>query len=492
MRGRYLIVIFVTLIIASAFIYTIKNIGIKNSQLNNESQITAKDEYDWQESSKSALTQTIEEKIISKSEIKEVILAQIQADEMGENRFEEEFLQADEEFQMREDGIAELENRILETEKKETKKQKKEKDIKETSSVDDLDAHIEETKTDRQRLLEDENIPECFKDGIRGLDYIKEQYGIDMGIAYRGVAQYEAVSENFSGGGNIDILGRYQPSKSSTIGFNLRARHNYGSYSSSEFANKIGSLYAVSPSYENLNPYLTEFWYQYLLDGLTVRLGFVNRNSFIDNSFYRNQNIYFLSSTFSLSPYNALPENGLGLVLKYKKNKYYTIAYVADSDTKKGESLGNIFGRDIKLYSALEFGLTQEDAKYYVTLWDRDSQDATKDKNNGAIFSANKMFENNYKVFAKYAFSDSAIEKEHFEFGFGRKDIYREHDLISMAFSVSRPSKDLKTQSTTEIFYRYNIYYGIQLTTSMQVINHPSKSEENWALLPGVRVRMIF
>lgn len=494
MRERYSIpiFIFITLIIASTFIYAIKNMDRKNSQLNNESQIMAKDEYDWQKSSKSALTQAIEEKIISKSEIKEVLLAQIQADEMGENRFEEEFMQADEEFQMREDGIAELENRILETIKKEIKKQKKQKDIKETISVDDLDAHIEETKTDRQRLLEDENAPEWFKDGIRGLDYIKEQYGIDMGIAYRGVAQYEAVSENFAGGGNLDLFGRYQPSKSSTIGFNLRSRHTYGPYSSSQYAENIGSLYAVSPSYEERPLFVTELWYQYKLDSFTARLGFVNRNSFIDNSFYKNQNIYFLSSTFSLSPYNALPENGLGLVLKYKKDKYYTIVYVADSDTKKGESLGNILGRDIKLYSALEFGLTQEDAKYYVTLWNRDSQDATKDKNKGAIFSANKMFENNYKVFAKYAFSDSAIEKEHFEFGFGLKDIYREHDLISMAFSVSHPSKDLKTQSTTEIFYRYNIYYGIQLTTSMQVVNHPSKSEENWALLPGVRVRMIF
>ncbi len=494
MRERYSIpiFIFITLIIASAFIYVVKNMDRKNSQFNNESPIMAKDEYDEQ-SSKSALTQTIEEKIVSKSKTKKVLLAQIEADEIREHKFEEEYLQADEEFQMREDGVADAESRIFrEALEKEIKKQKKQKDIEETTSVDDLDAHIDEIKTDRQRVLEDENAPEWFKDAIRGLEYIKEQYGVDMGIAYRGVAQYDGVSENFAGGGNLDLFGRYRPSSSSTIGFNLRSRHTYGPYSSSQYAEKIGSLYAVSPSYEELPLFVTELWYQYKLDSFTARLGFVNRNSFIDNSFYKNQNRYFLSSTFSLAPYNSLPDNGLGLVLRYKKPSYYTLAYLTDSDMKKGESLGNILDRDIKLYSALEFGLTPEDGKYYVTLWNRDSQDAAKDKNKGAIFSANKMFENNYKVFAKYAFSDSATEKEHFEFGFGVKDIYREHDLISTAFSVSRPSKDLKTQSTTEIFYRYNIYYGIQLTTSMQVVNHPSKSEENWALLPGVRVRMIF
>jgi hypothetical protein len=97
------------------------------------------------------------------------------------------------------------------------------------------------------------------------------------------------------------------------------------------------------------------------------------------------------------------------------------------------------------------------------------------------------MFENNYKVFAKYAFSESAVEKEHFEFGFGVKDVYREHDLISMAFSVSHPSKDLKTQSTTEIFYRYNIYYGIQLTRSMQVVNRRETQPEGSCFIGVIR-----
>lgn len=102
------------------------------------------------------------------------------------------------------------------------------------------------------------------------------------------------------------------------------------------------------------------------------------------------------------------------------------------------------------------------------------------------------MLENNYKVFAKYALSKKSIEKEHLEFGFGRRDLFRADDLISMAFSISHPSEDYRTQTAAELFYRYDVYYGIQLTTSMQIINNPSKSEEDWALLPGVRVRMIF
>lgn len=492
MKKRYLVLIFIILIIVSTFIYKVKDTDMKNIQLSS-SEIETKNKKTDQDGSEIILTQRVEKnKINSTIEIEEPLLHKITIDEIKEQESPEEYIEADEEFQMKEDGVAELENRIVEAKKKELKRQKKEKDIHEASSVDDIDAHIEELKTDRQRLLENENIPNWLRSSIGGMNYLKEQYNFDFGMAYRGVAQYEGVTGNFGGGGNIDIFGKYQATKDSSFGFNLRSRHNYGSYSSSEFAKKLGSLYAVSPSYENLNLYLTELWYQYLINDFTVRLGFINRNSFIDNSFYRNQNRYFLSSTFSLSPYNSLPENGLGLVLKYKKPKYYTLAYVADSDAKKGESLGNALDRDIKLYSALEFGLTPEDGKYYITLWNRDSSDVNKDKNKGAIFSANKMFENNYKFFTKYAISSNSIEKEHLEFGVGRKDVYREHDLISMAFSISRPSDDLKAQSTTEIFYRYNIYYGVQLTTSMQIINNPSKSDEDWAILPGVRVRMIF
>ncbi|MBW6488392.1 hypothetical protein [Sulfurimonas sp.] len=60
----------------------------------------------------------------------------------------------------------------------------------------------------------------------------------------------------------------------------------------------------------------------------------------------------------------------------------------------------------------------------------------------------------------------------HLEFGFGRRDLYGVDDLISMVFSIYCPSEDLRTQSTTELFYRYDVYYGVQLTVSMQIINN--------------------
>ncbi|MDQ1268277.1 MAG: porin [Campylobacterota bacterium] len=496
-RDIVLILVVIASVIASAFVYEIKNVEKKNIELGkgNLSSVNPTHKTAQEESQLVSLEETAQKDInVSDLHAEEFFLAEAKVDIINEQESQTDDVELQEEDKITENEIALRETEILEeiALKKEVHKKKKEKDIEETTSTDDVDSHMEEIITDREGVLRDERIPEWFKNSIRGLNYIKEEYGIDMGIAYRGIAQYEGVSENFAGGGNLDLFGRYKPNATSTIGFNLRSRHAYGPYSSSEYAENVGSLYAVSPSYEKLPLFVTELWYQYKLDSITARFGFVNRNSFIDNSFYKNQNRYFLSSTFSLAPYNSLPDNGLGLVLRYKQPSYYALAYVADSDVKKGESLGNILERDIKLYSALEFGLTPENAKYYVTLWNRDSQDATEDKNRGAIFSLNKAFENNYKAFAKYALSESSIEKEHFEFGFGRRDLYREDDLISMAFSISRPSEDLRTQSTAELFYRYDVYYGVQLTTSMQIINHPSKSEENWALLPGVRVRMIF
>ncbi|MFA5233800.1 MAG: hypothetical protein WC390_05300 [Sulfurimonas sp.] len=499
MKDKYIVPILVVIasVIAFAFMQTIKNVEKKNIEIGNRSPSSINPQYKAaQEEKQIALQDETAQKDMNVSDfqVEEFFLAEANVDVPKEQELQRDDVELQEEQVTAENKIISQEAEILEdiAVQKEVKRKKQEKDMEETTSTDDVDSHMEEIITDREGVLGDERIPEWFKETIRGLNYIKEEYGVDMGIAYRSVAQYEGVSDNFGGGGNLDLFGRYKPNASSTIGFNLRSRHTYGPYSSSDYANNIGSLYAVSPSYENLFLFVTELWYQYKLDSFTARFGFVNRNSFIDNSFYKNQNRYFLSSTFSLAPYNSLPDNGLGMVLRYKKPSYYALAYVTDSDVKKGESLGNILDRDIKLYSAVEFGLTPEDGKYYVTLWNRDSQDATKDKNRGAIFSINKAFENDYKVFAKYAFSDSATEKEHFEFGFGRRDLYMVDDLISMAFSISRPSEDLRTQSTTELFYRYDLYYGVQLTTSMQIINHPSKSDENWALLPGVRVRMIF
>lgn len=499
MNDRFILFILVVVasVVAFTSVQTIKNVEKKNSSSSSQNRGGIKKSYTAvDEEKQKILSETLVQKDINVShfQVEEFNLGATQTDTIKTEEFQKDNTEFQGEDEASQDEIALQEAKIEEelAVKKEIKRKKQQKDMEETISTDDVDSHMEEIITDREGVLRDERIPEWFKETIRGLNFIKEKYGIDMGIAYRGVAQYEGVSENFAGGGNLDLFGRYKPNATSTIGFNLRSRHTYGPYSSSDYANNIGSLYAVSPSYENLYLFVTELWYQYKAESFTARFGFVNRNSFIDNSFYKNQNRYFLSSTFSLAPYNSLPDNGLGMVLRYKKPTYYALAYAADSDVKKGESLGNILDREIKLYSAVEFGLTPEDGKYYVTLWNRDSNEIANDKNRGAIFSLNKAFENNYKVFAKYALSDSSTEKEHFEFGFGRRDLYREDDLISMAFSISRPSEDLRTQSAAELFYRYDAYYGIQLTTSMQIINNPSKSEEDWALLPGVRVRMIF
>lgn len=492
-----LIFVVATSIIASVFIYTLKTIDKKEPQIksksNSKSTNGAKQTYKTDQNETTTLLSQEQEDInVSMIDIDETLLISSDKNETKEEVIVETPKSDDYDLIVEENvaGNSIFNKSFIPHEM--VKKKKKEKDIQDTSSGDDADAQLEEIVSDRDRLLSNENIPEWIKDGIRGLNVLKYEYNLDIGISYRGVVQYESVSDSFGSGGNIDIFGIYKSTPNSSFGFNLRSRNNYGGYSSKEYGEKIGSLYSVSPSHDNISPYITEFWYQYIIEDLRVRFGFLNRNSFIDNSFYKNQNKYFLSNTFSLSPYNSLPDNGPGLVVKYKKPNYYTLAYLADADVKKGESLGSIVDRDLKLYSALEFGLTPENGLYYITLWDKDSKDNTKEKNQGAIFSFNHVLENEYKVFAKYALSTDATEKQHISLGIGRTDLYKTNDLFSVAIGLAKPNKEYRTQSSAEMFYRYEIFHGVQFTTSMQLIYHPSKSYETWAVLPGVRVRMVF
>jgi hypothetical protein len=495
MKEKYFVLIFIiaTSIVASVFIYTLKTIEKKEPQTKSRSYNKingAKNIYKTDENGTEAGLLNLSQEDINSSivDINETLLSNVDVNVMKESAASSEDYALVVEEDAAQTTVFNKNFTLDEIEKRKNK----DKNVEDSSSGDDASAQLEEIISDRDRLLNNENIPEWIKEGIRGLNVLKYEYNLDIGISYRGVAQYESVSDTFGSGGNLDIFGIYKSTPNSSFGFNLRSRNNYGGYSSKEYSDKIGSIYPVSPSHENLSPYVTEFWYQYIFDDLRVRFGFLNRNSFIDNSFYKNQNRYFLSHTFSHSPYNSLPENGPGVVLKYKKPSYYTLAYFADADVKKGESLGNIIDRDFKLYSALEFGLTPEDGLYYITLWDKDSKDNKKEKNQGAIFSFNHILENEYKVFAKYAVSTDALEEEHISVGIGRKDLYKTNDLLSVAVGYAKPNEDYRAQSTTEIFYRYEIYYGVQFTTSMQFIYHPSKSDETWAVLPGVRVRVAF
>ena len=373
---------------------------------------------------------------------------------------------------------------------KQVKEREEEKqDLSGVIANDDVDAQFNEIKNIREALLKNPRVPKWIKDSIRALNTLRDEYDVDIGFAYRGVAQSDLVSNSVGGGSNIDIIAMYKPNDTSSLGFKLNARHQLGEYSSSTFAGEIGSLYTTSPAYSDRDILVSELWYQHKMEALSLRVGIVDPGSFIDNSFYKSSSNYFFSSSLSSTPYATVPNNGLGLSLKYVKSNYFLSGHISDANAKSGGSMDVFLKDNLSIYSAVEFGITPKNNRYYLTLWNRqrvDNQDA-----NGAIVSINQTLDEFNKVFAKYAFSNEATAKQYLSFGWGSKNILNRDDKIGLAYSASQSKFNDEIQSTIEMFYRYDYYYGIQISADIQVLD-PICSKEDIAILPGLRLRVIF
>ncbi|NOR57714.1 MAG: porin, partial [Sulfurimonas sp.] len=375
------------------------------------------------------------------------------------------------------------------TAKQITEIEEEKQDLSGVLANDDVDAQFKEIKNIREALLKNPRVPKWIKDSIRALNTLRDEYDIDIGFVYRGVAQSDLISNSAGGGANIDLIAMYKPNDTSSVGFKLNARHQLGEHSSSTFAGEIGSLYTTSPAYSDRDILVSEFWYQHKVEALSLRVGIVDPGSFIDNSFYKSSSNYFFSSSLSSTPYATVPNNGLGLSLKYVKRKYFLSGHISDANAKSGGSMDAFLKDDLSLYSAVEFGITPKNNRYYLTLWNRQRED--KQDANGAIVSINQTLDEINKVFAKYAFSNEATAKQYFSFGWGRKKLLDKNDKVGLAYSASQSKFNDEIQNTIEMFYRYDYYYGIQISADIQVLD-PIYGNEDIAILPGLRLRVIF
>ena len=362
------------------------------------------------------------------------------------------------------------------------------------SSLNPDDIETELANIDRLRflLLHSAGTPEYIKDYIRMLNDLEKNYNISVAFSYRTIAQYELDSSTYGGGGKFDASIRWKATEETQFAARVEGRHKIGKYSSSEFKNEFGALTSTSASYRKEDPYLSQFWLHQQFGNFVFRLGKIDSSSYIDSHLFKSSSRFFFNGTFSASPYNSYPANGLGLAGRYIQPRYYITAEVTDANAIRDE-VDDTFFSEKEYYKAVEFGITPEDgSKYHITAWQRDESNVTRESK-GMILSFVQALDNNTHLIVRGAFSDYAKAKRYFSLGLGRMSIFQEHDMSGLAIGTLVPSDELKrTQTSIESFYRVDPMPGVQLSADMQLIYHPSDSEQNWAVVPGLRLRILF
>ena len=342
---------------------------------------------------------------------------------------------------------------------------------------DDIDGKVSEKENIKKPLLSDK------------LQYLKDDYHLDLIVSYMAIGQYDTISDQDGSGDRVDIVAHYTPTNALSLGMKLEVQRAFGAYSSGQFSKAIGSLNKVSPSYADLDPYLKELWADYKFNDLDIRAGVINTSSFVDKSFYNNFAKFFLSHAYSSQSYGHIPLSSLGIGVKYTKEEYYVNAVLSDATEHLEDAIDDIRDNDLSLYSTMEAGYTPDKNIYFINVWHREEKNG--DTSYGMYISLNQYLNETNKIYAKYGVNKNAAIKQHFSLGWSQDALFSGKDLLLTGFSSSQAESTSDFQNSLEILYKYKFDHGIELSGDLQIIKDPT-TQEDWVVMPSVRLRVVF
>ncbi len=347
---------------------------------------------------------------------------------------------------------------------------------------DDIDGKVHEKKSIKNPLLSD------------NLKFLEEEYHLNLIFSYMTLGQKDTVSGEQGYGDRVDFVAHYTPVEALSFGAKVELQRAYGEYTSGQFANAVGAINKLSPSYADLDTYVKELWGDYRSDKLFFRAGIINTSSFVDKSFYNSFAKFYMSHASSSQDYGSIPLSSLGVGIKYTEEAYYINAVLSDATVHLRDAIDDIRDNNLSLYSTIEIGYTPGKDIYFINLWDKEDKEGKHSY--GAYLSLNHYIDEQNKIYAKYGYTGYDVDKntsirQHISLGWSHSALFSSKDLLLTAFAFSQEDITLDYQNSIEILYKYTFDHGIELSADLQIIQHPT-TEEDWIVIPGVRLRAVF
>jgi len=342
---------------------------------------------------------------------------------------------------------------------------------------DDIDGKIKEKKEIRTLLHDQQKEWE-------------DAHKLKVIFSFMGVSQYDTITETKATGDRIDFLIHYTLDEHFSFGMLLEQQWKIGENGSSSFAKEIGSINKLSAGFSDTGAFVRELWGEYKENAFLVRAGIINSNSFVDRSFYSSYANFFMSHASSSHSYGQVPMSSLGIGLKYTQPDYYINTVFSDATGRLQDAVHDIREEDLDPYNGFEVGYTPDKDIYFVNVWRKKNKKG--EISYGGYLSLNKYIDAQNKVFAKLGTSRNSKTRNRFSFGWGHDDLFSNKDLFLTAFASSQDPKTDKYQNNYELTYIYKLDYGMKLSADLQVIQDPINTGEDWAVIPGIRFKVVF
>jgi len=350
---------------------------------------------------------------------------------------------------------------------------------------------------------------------------VAEATGFNFNVDYNvlGYKASESLAEDTALGGVIrfygkwDLIGRGEADTGSLI-FKIENRDEYNGTAPADLGFGLGYAGLLHCCFSDQGIRTTNlYWRQSFNDQQIVTYtGFLDVSDYTDvyamaSPWMGFSNLVFATGSGTMG---GLPDGALGtMVAAWLSDNVFMIAGIADAnadptDISKGF---NTFFNDFETFKNVDIHWTPSKQELllnqvHLSFYQVDArEEAGTPEGHGISFSATRSVDNKFLPFIRGGWSTGggSLLEASLSVGFGYKRQGVEGPgLFGVGLNWGRPNEDtfglkLKDQYTAEIFYRWDVFKGLQLTPSLQLISDPAFNQENdFLYVLGLRARVVF
>ncbi len=362
-------------------------------------------------------------------------------------------------------------------------------------------------------------------------------FGGSFGVLWQGysstiVGQGQANGGKFAFDLNAPIANQGKPNNL-TFDMAVEARGPLGTdFAPLQSGILAGSGVPTAATWGNFDIGITQAYLRQSLAGNRFQwtIGKLFAPNYVDAYPFFDDNRQFLNLAFATSPTIAVPLRGFGFVLAGypgQNNVYLTGGMFTSNSSDTGSTIGDFFSRPEHFYF-VEAGQTSfaragvpinargplDSNNIHITFWYRDplaprgpgdllrpSPEAY-----GVAFSANHTVGENVMWFLRGGVgTGSSFGTGALAGGIGWRPTNRPRDLFGIAMGWTNPSlpdvqlpvpvpiPELRSQTTSEVFYRFALIPNVALTPDYQLLYHPTLAVSRTVLnVFSLRARLTF
>jgi hypothetical protein len=267
-----------------------------------------------------------------------------------------------------------------------------------------------------------------------------------------------------------------------------------------DLRDNLGTLWSPNDSTSDDYAKINQLWWgQKIADGkLGLQIGKIDPGSIINaNRFAGSGNTQFFGQPWATNPARSFSDNGLGLQLRAEPTDWLYLHFLmSDSDANSTYSPFKtihghwLYAGEIGLKPKFE-GLGQ--GIYRLMVYERDLEDQNEF---GWALSFDQNITDNWGVFLRYGDNDGGINsiKRILSVGVSWLDPFgRKNDQAGIGINYTHPTDPtLRDEYAADIFYRFQVTEGFELSADTQIIADPSVSDKESVAVFGVRARFLY